>query len=71
MDQVQYMEYIIDDPGMHVDPSNIQVINDYTSMKTLIELHRILGIFHFYHRFMLEFSYITWTFIQVSKGLEK
>jgi hypothetical protein len=68
MTQVQYMGYIIDEHGVHVDATKIQVIRDWLGSTTLIELHNFLGLANFYRRFVLGFSHITWTLIQVTKG---
>jgi hypothetical protein len=35
MTQVQYPGYIIDEHGVHVDPTNIQVIRDWPALTTL------------------------------------
>jgi hypothetical protein len=67
-DQVQYLGYIIDERGVHVDPTKIQVIWDWPAPTTLIELHNFLGLANFYRRFMLGFSHITWPLSQVTKG---
>jgi hypothetical protein len=38
MDKVHYLGYIIDQNGIHVDPSKIQVIRDWPAPTTLTEL---------------------------------
>jgi hypothetical protein len=38
MDRVHYLGYIIDQHGVHVDPTKIQVIRDWPSPTTLTEL---------------------------------
>ena len=68
MTQVQYLGYIIDEHGVHVDPAKIQVIRDWPSPTTLTELRNFLGLSNFYHRFVLGFSHITWPLSQVTKG---
>jgi hypothetical protein len=68
MDNVQYLGYIVDEHGVHVDPANIQVICDWKSLTTLTELHIFLGLVNFYSRFMFGFSHITWALSQVTKG---
>eukprot|EP00253_Pinus_taeda_P005254 PITA_05254 len=54
--------------GVHVDPSKIQVIQDWPTPTTLIELCSFLGLANFYHRFMLGFSHISWPLSQVTNG---
>ena len=68
MTQVQYLGYIIDERGVHVDPTKIQVIRDWLAPTTLTELRSFLGLANFYHSFMLGFSHITWPLSQVTKG---
>ena len=71
MTQVQYLGYIIDERGVHVDPSKIQVIRDWWSPTTLTELRNFLGLANFYRKFVLGFSHITWPLSQVTKGRAK
>jgi hypothetical protein len=68
MDRIQYLGYTIDENGVHLDLSNMQVIRDYPYLTTLNELRRFLGLSNFYHRFMLGFSHIAWALRQVTKG---
>ena len=58
MDNVHYLGYIIDQHGVHVDPTMIQVIRDWPAPTTLTELQSFLGLANFYHRFVLGFSHI-------------
>ena len=67
-DPVQYLGYIIDEMGVHVDPTKIQVIRDWLAPTTLTELRSFLGLANFYRKFMLGFSHITWPLSQVTKG---
>jgi len=68
MDRVQYLGYIVDEHGMHVNLANIQVIRDWPAPTTLTELQNFLGLANFYRRFMLGFSHVTWAINQVTKG---
>jgi hypothetical protein len=68
MNKVQYLGYIIDEHGVHVDPTKIQVIHDWLALTTLTELLSFLGLANFYRRFALGFSHIAWALIQVTKG---
>jgi hypothetical protein len=68
MNKVQYLGYIVDEHGVHVDPAKIQVIHDWPAPTTLTELQSFLGLANFYHRFMLGFSHIAWALSQVTRG---
>jgi hypothetical protein len=68
MDKVQYLGYIVDQNGVYVDPTNIQVIRDWTTPTTLTELQSFLGLANFYPKFVLGFSHIAWVLIQVTRG---
>jgi hypothetical protein len=68
MERVHYLGYIIDQHGVHVDPTKIQVIHDWTTPTTLTELLSFLGLTNLYRRFALGFSHITWTLNQVTRG---
>ena len=70
MTEVQYLGYIIDEQGVHVDPAKVQVIRDWPSPTTLIELRSFLGLANFYCRFVLGFSHISWPLSQVTKCRE-
>jgi hypothetical protein len=65
---VQYLGYIVDEYGVHVDPTKIQFIYDWPSLTILIELQIFLGLTNIYRRFMLEFSHIAWALSEVTKG---
>ena len=71
MTQAQYLGYIVNEWGVHVDPANIQVIQDSIALATLIELGNFLGLANFYCSFVWGFSHITWPLSQVTKGGEK
>ena len=51
-----------------MDPTKIQVIQDWPAPTTLTKLHSFLGLANFYRRFVLGFSHITWPLSQVTKG---
>jgi hypothetical protein len=68
MNKVQYLGYIVDEHGLHVDLANIQVICDWLAPTTLTKLQSFLGLANFYRLFVLGFSHIAWALSQVTKG---
>ena len=46
--QVQYLGYIIDEHGVHIDPTKIQVIWYWVAPTTLMYIHSFLGLAIFY-----------------------
>jgi hypothetical protein len=66
--QVQYLGYIIDERGVHVDPTKIEVIWDWPTPTTLTELCSFLGLANFYRKFELGLCHITWPLSQDTKG---
>ena len=68
MIRIQYLGYIVDEHGVHADPSKIESIWDWTTPTTLKDLLIFLGLANFYRRFVLGFSHITWALKQVTKG---
>jgi hypothetical protein len=68
MNMFQYLGYIVDEHGVHVDPAKIQVIRDWPAPTTLTELQSFLGLVNFYQRFVLGFFHIAWSLSQVTKG---
>jgi hypothetical protein len=68
MDRVHYLGYIIDQHGVHVNPTKIQVIRDWPSPTTLTELQSFLGLAKIYRRFVLGFSHIAWALSQITRG---
>jgi hypothetical protein len=68
MNRVQYLGYIVDEHGVHVDPTKIQVICEWLAPTIIIKIQSFLGLTNFYRWFMLGFSHIAWALIQVTKG---
>jgi hypothetical protein len=68
MNRFQYLGYMVDEHGVHVDPAKIQFIHDWSAPTTLTKLQRFLGLSNFYRRLMLGFSHIAWALSQVTKA---
>ena len=60
MKSINYLGYVIDSKGVHVDPKKIQVIKDWLAPRNLTELCSFLGLANFYRRFFFGFSHLSW-----------
>ncbi|GJT39415.1 hypothetical protein Tco_0939280 [Tanacetum coccineum] len=58
LSKVQFLGYVIDSEGIHVDPTKIESIKDWASPKTLTEIRQFLGLAGYYQRFIEGFSKI-------------
>lgn len=54
--QVNYLGYIVDSKGLHVDPEKTRAIEEYPPPKNLRQLRRFLGMVGWYSRFMADYS---------------
>nr|GEW50773.1 DNA helicase [Tanacetum cinerariifolium] len=50
--QVQFLGYVIDSEGIHVDPTMIELIKDWASPKTPTKIRQFLGLAGYYRRFI-------------------
>ncbi|GKE99912.1 putative reverse transcriptase domain-containing protein, partial [Tanacetum coccineum] len=56
--KVQFLRYVIDSQGIHVDPAKIESIKDWASPKSPTEIRQFLGLTGYYRRFIEGFSKI-------------
>ncbi|GKF91720.1 putative reverse transcriptase domain-containing protein, partial [Tanacetum coccineum] len=56
--RIQFLGYVIDCRGIHIDPAKIESIKDWASPKTPIEIRQFLGLAGYYRRFIEGFSKI-------------
>ncbi|GJR12073.1 putative reverse transcriptase domain-containing protein [Tanacetum coccineum] len=50
--KVQFLGYVIDSEGIHVDPAKIESIKDWASPKSPTEIRQFLGLVGYYRRFI-------------------
>nr|GFB43207.1 putative reverse transcriptase domain-containing protein [Tanacetum cinerariifolium] len=55
---VQFLGHLINDQGLHVDPTKIEAIKNWASPTTPTEICQFLGLAGYYHRFIKYFSKI-------------
>ncbi|GJY09852.1 putative reverse transcriptase domain-containing protein [Tanacetum coccineum] len=56
--KVQFLGYVIDSQGIHVDPAKIESVKDWASPKSAMEIRQFLGLAGYYRRFIEGFSKI-------------
>nr|GEV38212.1 putative reverse transcriptase domain, ribonuclease H-like domain, aspartic peptidase domain protein [Tanacetum cinerariifolium] len=56
--KVQFIGYVINSQGIHVDPAKIKSIKDWASPKTATEIRQFLGLAGYYKKFIEGFSKI-------------
>nr|GEX81014.1 putative reverse transcriptase domain-containing protein [Tanacetum cinerariifolium] len=69
--KVQFLGYVIDNRGIHVDPTKIECIKDWASPKTPTEIRQFLGLAGYYRRFIEGFSKIAKSMTKLTqKGIK-
>ncbi|KAJ0886150.1 putative nucleotidyltransferase, Ribonuclease H [Helianthus annuus] len=56
--EVQFLGHVVNEKGIHVDPSKIEAIKNWSAPKTPTEIRQFLGLAGYYRRFIVNFSKI-------------
>nr|GEY62018.1 hypothetical protein [Tanacetum cinerariifolium] len=56
--EVQIFGHVINQDGIHVDPSKIEAVKNWKAPRTLFKVRSFLGLAWYYHRFIENFSKI-------------
>ncbi|GJU78242.1 reverse transcriptase domain-containing protein [Tanacetum coccineum] len=68
---VQFLGYVIDNQGIHVDPSKIEAIKNWASPTTPTEIRQFLRLVGYYRRFIKDFSKIAKTLTELTQKNKK
>ncbi|GJS18562.1 putative nucleotidyltransferase, ribonuclease H [Tanacetum coccineum] len=60
--EVQFLGHVINDNGIHVDPSKIEAVKNWKAPRTLSKVCLLLGLAGYYRRFIENFSKIAKSF---------
>ncbi|GKF17088.1 putative reverse transcriptase domain-containing protein, partial [Tanacetum coccineum] len=68
---VQFLGHLIDSQGLHVDPTKIEAVKNWTSHTTPTEIRQFLGIAGYYRRFIKDFSKIAKSLTELTQKNKK
>ncbi|GJV98608.1 putative nucleotidyltransferase, ribonuclease H, partial [Tanacetum coccineum] len=68
---VQFLGYLIDNQGLHVDPAKIEAVKNWTSPTTPTKIRQFLGLAGYYQRFIKDFSKIAKFLTELTKKNKK
>nr|GFC60287.1 putative reverse transcriptase domain-containing protein [Tanacetum cinerariifolium] len=57
--KVQFLGHVIDNQGIHVDPTKIESVKDWESPKSPTEIRKFLGLAGYYRRFIERLSKVS------------
>ncbi|GJR28541.1 putative reverse transcriptase domain-containing protein [Tanacetum coccineum] len=71
LDSVQFLSHVINSKGVHVDPSKIKAIKNWSASATPTEVRQFLGLTGYYRRFIEGFSLISKPLTKLTQNNKK
>ncbi|GKC45070.1 putative nucleotidyltransferase, ribonuclease H, partial [Tanacetum coccineum] len=71
LQEVQFLGHVVNQNGIHVDPSKIEAIKNWKAPKTPSEIRSFLGLAGYYRRFIINFSKIAKPLTSLSQKNKK
>ncbi|GKE85651.1 putative reverse transcriptase domain-containing protein, partial [Tanacetum coccineum] len=68
---VKFLGHVIDSSGIHVDPTKIEVVKNWASLTTPLEIRQFLGLAGYYRRFIEGFSKIAKPMTELTQKIQK
>ncbi|GKB30735.1 hypothetical protein Tco_0870136 [Tanacetum coccineum] len=68
---MQFLRHLINGQGLHVDPTKIEAVKNWTSPTTPIEIHQFLGLAGYYQRFIKDFLKIAKSLTELTQKNKK
>ncbi|GKB47594.1 putative reverse transcriptase domain-containing protein [Tanacetum coccineum] len=65
---VQFLGHVIDSQGIHVDPAKIEIVKNWASPSTPIEVRQFLRLTGYYQRFIKDFLKIANSNLNITEG---
>ena len=65
--KVKYLEYIISDKGIKIDPEKVWAIEEWPILRNIFEVLFFLGFANFYYKFIKEYSKVAISLINLIK----
>ncbi|KAI3773775.1 hypothetical protein L1987_48307 [Smallanthus sonchifolius] len=69
--EVQFLGHVVNENGIHVDPSKIDAIKNWEAPKTSTEVRQFLGLAGYYRRFIENFSKIAQQMTTLTQKVKK